>query len=151
MLFELQNEQNNTVSHAGVLEFTAPEGKIYLPDWLMKQLQAEPGQIIKVLSTTLPLGTFLKIEPQSTNFLEISDPKAVLENALRQYSALTQGDIISFEYNSTVYDLRCLEVKPASSKNKGISVIETDLSVLCIDLLISFLIYRLISLLRLGM
>ncbi len=51
-----------------------------------------------------------------------------LENALRQYSALTEGDIITIYYNSRVYELLCMEIKPTNTK-KGISIFETDLSV----------------------
>lgn len=36
MLFELHNGANETMTHAGVLEFIAEEGKIYLPYWVRK-------------------------------------------------------------------------------------------------------------------
>ena len=34
MLFELINGSKDRMTHAGVLEFTAEEGKIYLPYWV---------------------------------------------------------------------------------------------------------------------
>lgn len=34
MLFELINGSNEKMTHAGVLEFIAEEGKIYLPFWV---------------------------------------------------------------------------------------------------------------------
>lgn len=34
MLFELINKPKQTQSHAGVLEFVAEEGKVYLPQWV---------------------------------------------------------------------------------------------------------------------
>ena len=34
MLFELINGAKDTTTHAGVLEFIAEEGKIYLPFWV---------------------------------------------------------------------------------------------------------------------
>ena len=34
MLFELTNGQEGKTTHAGVLEFVAEEGKIYLPNWV---------------------------------------------------------------------------------------------------------------------
>lgn len=34
MLFELINGAKERLTHAGVLEFTAEEGKIYLPSWV---------------------------------------------------------------------------------------------------------------------
>lgn len=44
---------------------------------MMETLGLEPGDLIEVKNTTLPLGSFVKIQPQSTDFLDISDPKAV--------------------------------------------------------------------------
>jgi ubiquitin fusion degradation protein 1 len=34
MLFELHNGQKQRMTHAGVLEFVAEEGKVYLPNWV---------------------------------------------------------------------------------------------------------------------
>jgi len=49
-----------------------------------------------------------------------------LENALRNYSTLSQGDIIAIHYNNKVYELLCMEVKP---NGNGVSIVETDLEV----------------------
>ena len=49
-----------------------------------------------------------------------------LETALRNFSCLTQGDIIEISYNSIVFDLLVMEVSPPGS---GISVVDTDLEV----------------------
>lgn len=38
MLFELTNGNEAKVGHAGVLEFVAEEGRIYLPQWVGKYL-----------------------------------------------------------------------------------------------------------------
>lgn len=34
MLFEVRNKQASTLTHCGVLEFTAEEGRCYLPRWV---------------------------------------------------------------------------------------------------------------------
>jgi len=129
MMFELINGAKEKVAHAGVLEFNADEGKIFLPYWLMQVLQLEPGDLLQVKSISdLPSGSFIKLEPQSPDFLDISDPKAVLENVLRNYSCLTKGDIFTFSYNDNTYDVKVLEVKPEHSSN-AIVVLETDLEV----------------------
>ncbi|KAL1997346.1 hypothetical protein VTN49DRAFT_3948 [Thermomyces lanuginosus] len=128
MLFELHNGIKGKMTHAGVLEFIAEEGKIYLPYWLMQTLLLEPGDLVQVKSTDLPPGRFIKLQPQSTAFLEISDPKAVLENAFRNFSCLTKGDVFTFYYNDQVYEVAVLETKPENEKN-AISVLETDLEV----------------------
>ncbi|KAH3984279.1 hypothetical protein HBI24_088330 [Parastagonospora nodorum] len=129
MLFELINgKEDGKTTHAGVLEFIAEEGKIYLPYWLMQTLKLEPGDLLQVKSTNLPLGTFIKLQPQDPSFLEISDPKAVLENAFRNFSCLTQGDIFTFAYNDDVFSIAVLETKPEHA-SKAICTLETDLSV----------------------
>ncbi|KAL1640041.1 ubiquitin fusion degradation protein [Diplodia intermedia] len=128
MLFELINGAAQKRTHAGVLEFTAEEGKIYLPYWLMQTLQMEPGDLIQVKSTDLPLGNFIKLQPQSSDFLDISDPKAVLEQAFRNFSCLTLGDVFTFAYNDQVYSIAVLEVKPDKDSH-AICTLETDLSV----------------------
>ncbi|OJJ43260.1 hypothetical protein ASPZODRAFT_1186465 [Penicilliopsis zonata CBS 506.65] len=128
MLFELLNGAKDRMTHAGVLEFIAEEGKIYLPFWLMQTLLLEPGDLVQVKSTDLPPGQFIKLQAQSTSFLDISDPKAVLENAFRNFSCLTKGDVFTFGYNDQVYEMAVLETKPTNAKS-AISVLETDLEV----------------------
>ena len=94
----------------------------------MQTLLLEPGDLLQTKSTDLPPGQFIKLQPQNTNFLDISDPKAVLETAFRNFSCLTVGDVFTFSYNDTIYEIAVLEVKPEGSK-KAISVQETDLEV----------------------
>jgi ubiquitin fusion degradation protein 1 len=128
MLFELINGAKQTKTHAGVLEFTAEEGKIYLPNWIMRSLLLDPGDLLQIKSTDLPSGSFIKLQPQSPAFLDISDPKAVLENVFRSYSCLTKGDIFSFNYVDQIHEVAVLEVEP-DKESHSISVQETDLSV----------------------
>jgi hypothetical protein len=49
---------------------------------MMETLSTEPGSILEVKNVTLPLGSFVKIQPQSTDFLDISDHRAVLVGLL---------------------------------------------------------------------
>jgi ubiquitin fusion degradation protein 1 len=44
---------------------------------MMETLGTEPGSIIEVKNVTLPLGSFVKIQPQSADFLDITDHRAV--------------------------------------------------------------------------
>lgn len=128
MQFELRNNRKGTTSHAGVLEFIAEEGRTYLPHWMMRTLKLEEGDLLQILTTDLPQGTFVQLEPQSPDFLKISDPKAVLEHTMRNFSTLTKGDVFQFSYNDHIHDVAVLAVKPESAA-MAISVIETDLSV----------------------
>jgi ubiquitin fusion degradation protein 1 len=94
----------------------------------MQVLELDPGDLIQIKSTDLPSGSFIKLQAQSPSFLDISDPKAVLENVFRNYSCLTKGDIFTFSYNDQTFEMAVLETKPESSKN-AIVVLETDLEV----------------------
>jgi ubiquitin fusion degradation protein 1 len=107
------------------LEFTAEEGRVYLPQWMMSSLSLTEGDLVTLKNVSLPTGKFVKIQPQSTDFLDISDPKTVLERVFRDFSTLTQGDVISVLYNGKVYDILVMEVRP----NTAISILDTDLEV----------------------
>lgn len=95
---------------------------------MMQTLLLEPGDLLQTKSTDLPPGKFIKLQPQDTNFLDISDPKAVLETAFRNFSCLSEGDVFTFLYNETTYEIAVLEVKPQGDK-KSVSVQETDIEV----------------------
>lgn len=92
----------------------------------MSTLCCSEGDVVRIRTVTLPLGKFVKIQPQSVDFLDISDPKAVLEQAFRNFTTLTPGDVISISYNSFIYEILVMETKP---NNRGISIVDTDLEV----------------------
>lgn len=94
----------------------------------MQTLSLEPGDLLQVKSTDLPPGKFIKLQPQSPAFLDISDPRAVLENAFRNFSCLTKGDVFQFSYNDQIYDIKVLEIKPDNEQH-AIVTMETDLEV----------------------
>eukprot|EP00246_Nothoceros_aenigmaticus_P007695 TRINITY_DN2168_c0_g1_i1.p1 TRINITY_DN2168_c0_g1~~TRINITY_DN2168_c0_g1_i1.p1 ORF type:complete len:332 (+),score=72.56 TRINITY_DN2168_c0_g1_i1:67-1062(+) len=125
MLFEVHNPQALRTSHCGVLEFVAEEGMIYMPYWMMQNMLLQEGEIVRVKSATLPKGTFVKLQPHTQDFLDISNPKAVLETALRNFSCLTVGDNIMVAYNNKKYYIDIIETKPANA----ITIIETDCEV----------------------
>ncbi|XP_073011764.1 uncharacterized protein [Typha latifolia] len=125
MLFELHNAATERISHCGVLEFIAEEGMIYMPYWVMQNLLLQEGDIVRVKNATLPKGTYVKLQPHTKDFLDISNPKAILETTLRNYSCLTTGDSIMVAYNNKKYYIDIVETKPSSA----ISIIETDCEV----------------------
>jgi len=95
---------------------------------MMQTLQLDVGDMIQVKTTSLELAQMVKLQPQDVNFLEISDPRAVLERVFRNFAALTKGDVFNFEYNDEIYEVAVLDVKPETEK-MGVSMIETDVSV----------------------
>jgi ubiquitin fusion degradation protein 1 len=125
MLFNIENVKEKTKTHCGVLEFIADEGVCYLPYWMMQNLRLVEGDVLRVKNARLPKGTFVKLQPQTSDFLNISNPKAVLETCLRNYTCLTVNDTFMIEYNNKRYFIDVIEAKPAD----GVCVVETDCEV----------------------
>lgn len=127
MLFKLTNVTRNgtQTTHCGVMEFSAQEGRCYIPYWMMQNLLIKEGSIIKVKNVSLKKATYVKFRPQTKDFLDISNPKAVLEKSLRTYSCMTKDDSICIPYNGKKYYIDVLEVRP----NGVASIIETDVSI----------------------
>lgn len=125
MLFQLQSEDRGTMTHCGVLEFTAEEGSCVIPFWMMQNLLIEEGSVLTVTNVSLPKANFVKFQAQHVDFLEISNPRAVLEHALRNFSCITKGDVICVPYNSKNYHFEIKEVRPQDAA----CIIETDCNV----------------------
>jgi len=92
---------------------------------MMHNLLLEEGELVNVESVSLPVATFSRFQPQSEDFLDITNPKAVLENGLRSFACLTTGDVIAIKYNQKIYEMCVLETKPGPA----VSIIECDMNV----------------------
>jgi ubiquitin fusion degradation protein 1 len=125
MLFEIENVKQKKKTHCGVLEFVADEGVVYLPYWMMQNLLLAEGDVVKFQSAKLPKGSYVKLRPHTADFMNISNPKAVLETTLRSYTCLTSGDSILISYNNKRYFIDIVDAKPAPA----ISIVDTDCEV----------------------
>ena len=123
MLFKIEHGSNYT--HCGVLEFSAAEGHMYIPYWIMENLCLDQGTIVNITNLSLPKATFVKLQPQEERFLNLSNPKAVLEFELRKFTCLTQGHQIRIDYLDRKYNIHIKELWPAAA----CSIIETDCKV----------------------
>lgn len=142
MLFKITNKKHDRQTHAGVLEFIADEGKIYIPFWMMRNLLLEEGDLVTIDNISLPVATFSKFQPQSVDFLDITNPKAVLENCLRNFACLTTGDLVAINYNNKIYELCVLETKPG----RAVTIIECDMNVKIFGILLpGWLLYNVLS------
>lgn len=92
---------------------------------MMHNLLLDEAELINVESVSLPIATFSRFQPQSEDFLDITNPKAVLENGLRNFACLTTGDIIAIKYNQKIYEMCVLETKPGPA----VTIIECDMNV----------------------
>mmetsp|Transcript_56784 Transcript_56784/g.166188 ORF Transcript_56784/g.166188 Transcript_56784/m.166188 type:complete len:319 (+) Transcript_56784:71-1027(+) len=127
MLFEINNPNPHASrkTHCGVQEFIADEGTCYLPYWMLCNLLLQEGDLVRVTNCSLPKGSFVKLQPVSSDFLDIHNPRAVLENSLRNFATLTVGDCIVIDYNQKKFEIEIVECRPANA----ISIIEADVNV----------------------
>lgn len=126
-IFKISAHDGISYTHAGVHEFTEDIQDAVFPEWMFEQL-ALSNSIVEISCTQLPKGRFIKLLPQSKDFLEIDNPKSALERALRNYQVLSLGDTISLyfedEFKSIMFTVS--EIQPSG---EGISIIDTDLEV----------------------
>lgn len=116
LVFELSNPATYKSTYAGVMEFLAKEKHVTAPDWLMKNLEIEEGEMINVRLVTLPKGTFVKFKTHDSHFFVCyPDPKPIFETVLRNFAALSQGDHIDIAFDSITYHFEVLETKPANA------------------------------------
>lgn len=92
---------------------------------MMQNLCLVEGGLLHVINATLPKANFVKIRPQSIAFLDLSNPRAVLEASLRKFSCMTVGDTICLSFNDKNYYLDVREVRPGEAA----CIIETDCEV----------------------
>ena len=92
----------------------------------METLDLKSGDFVQISNTRLPRGKLITLQPQSPDFLEISDPRAVLEFTLRQFTTLSPNDCFWINYADHIFKVKVLTTDPDPT---GILVIETDLNV----------------------
>ncbi|PAV81010.1 hypothetical protein WR25_06931 [Diploscapter pachys] len=91
---------------------------------MMHQLCLAEGSMIRIESANLPKAKDVKLKPQSTDFLAISNPRAVLEVELRKFACLSKDDMISVQYADQILRFLVTEVKPAAA----VCIIECDVN-----------------------
>ena len=125
ILFRILNIELNISTHCGVAEFTAEEGTCYLPTNMFDKLCLMEGQQVNIRNADLKPGTFIKLQPHKTEFIENPNPKTILEYNLRNYFCVTEGDTISVKFGKKIYKIDVVQCKP----NKAIRTLNTDIEV----------------------
>ena len=125
ILFRILNIELNISTHCGVAEFTAEEGTCYLPTNMFDKLCLMEGQQVNIRNTVLKPGTFIKLQPHTTEFIENPNPKTILEYNLRNYFCVTEGDTISVKFGKKVFKIDVVQCKP----DKAIRTLNTDIEV----------------------
>ena len=128
MFFKIKNLENEITEVCGVQEFSAPPGVVHIPYHIMEGMGIKEGSNVEISLYNPPNGSYVKLQPHKTEFIELSDPKAVLEKILsRDYPVVSQGQTIALYYKEVdkVYHIDIVKAEPA----EVIKIINVNLNV----------------------
>lgn len=117
LFFRLKNKSNGFYQECGVHEFSAPPGVIHAPYYVMNNLGINEGDMVNIELVNPPEGSFIKIRPHKTEFIELPNPKTTLEQILsRDYQVLSEGHTIQMydTESEKVYEIDIVETRPES-------------------------------------
>lgn len=103
-LNEIKLTAGNKTTHGKVLEFTAPDDKIYIPSWMMQSLNINEGGRIRVDTVKLPEASYVKLQMISGSTNEI-DSFILFLRLKDVYPCLTTGDIITIGIKGKKHEL----------------------------------------------
>ena len=87
LFFNIKNKDSGFSRVCAVHEFTAPPGVVHAPYYILNELGIKEGDNIFVELVSLQRGTALTLRPHLTEFINLSNPKAILEKVMsRDYS-----------------------------------------------------------------
>jgi len=90
----------------------------------MDNLCLEDGSDVVMRNIGLNKATFIEVRPHETKFIELHDPKAILEQELTNYATLHKGDTINIRYAGRDYAVDILQCKP----DDQVCVVEADVN-----------------------
>ena len=113
---EIKNKSNKQSIVCAVHEYTESAGIIFIPSRLMNSIGLDAGdEVIVTQKTNIPKGEYIKIKPFETAFIELSNPKVVLEKCISEhYPILSLGEVISVKFNTKEYHIEIIETKPGT-------------------------------------
>lgn len=116
LLFTIQELVNATTHHCGVLEFIDEPGICYIPFHIFEKLQLNYGSIVSVREHICVTGSKIHLKPEEMAFIQLDDPKAVLEESINKYyPVLSVDDVIHIMYEGREYKIKVTKTFPESS------------------------------------
>ncbi|KAF9085898.1 hypothetical protein BGX29_001697 [Mortierella sp. GBA35] len=128
LTFQIRNPANRLLTHGGVKEFSAADGQVHVPAWMMTSLSLSPGDQVMVKYAALPKGVWAKFRPLSADYMEILDFRALLEARFRSnYTTLTRGEVLKVHQGTKEFGFVVEELKP--EPGEAVCITDTDLEV----------------------
>lgn len=129
LCFSISTLRTKKTVYTGVLEFMAPDDSVVMPFWLFSELKLNEGEMVRLgLVEYLPKANFAKLRPHKTEFIDLPDPRSVLEMHLSNFTCLTKNETITITQDGKSYQLDILDLKPENQYNAAI-IIDTDLNI----------------------
>ena len=127
-VFEITHENKILRTNCTVGNFMDYEGEVILPLWMWEHLDLKSSKHAIVSYCRVPPGKKIKLLPHSVEFLEVENPKAELETALRNYGVVTLGDEIRLnfiDFKNMAFTVTSME----PDENGAVYIVDTDLNV----------------------
>ncbi|VWU48882.1 ubiquitin fusion degradation protein 1 [Hepatocystis sp. ex Piliocolobus tephrosceles] len=107
-----------------VLDFKAKKNFIFLPTWVMKSLQLNCFDVVRLKFVKLDTATSVILRPHHKNFFDLKEPKKILEEKLRYYSCLTKNSTISIIHDNVNYYFDVIRIDTEEKKNVEVASIQ---------------------------
>jgi hypothetical protein len=89
------------------LDFRAPDNYIFLPHWLMHDLNLKTNDLVDISFVRIKLASLVVLQPLTPDWdllvKDHKDPKSLLEHELNKYSSLTSGSTIYLNIQNKEY------------------------------------------------
>ena len=126
MFFKVNNKEMQYGIACGIQEFSSPPGICHVPYYIMEYIGIKEGGQVEIEKICPVQGSYIKLRPHKTAFINLPDPKAILESVMSSdYPVVSQGQTIEIFYNEKKYLIDILETQP----DEVISIINTDINI----------------------
>lgn len=128
MFFKISNKELQYGIVCGVQEFSAPPGICHIPYHIMNTIGVAEGSTVEIEKVCPVQGQYMKLRPHKTEFIKLSNPKAVLERIMSsEYPVVSQGQTIEIYHKELgkLYLIDIIEAGPAEI----ISIVNTDINI----------------------
>ncbi len=116
VLFELSTS-TGARTHVGVWEFSAPEGRVVAPAWVLRTVRAAESAAVRLRLVSLPRGTLVRLQPFTRRFLQVNGNDrarvlAMLESQMPLFAAFTTGDVVEVVHDGEAHRFFVLDCQP---------------------------------------
>ncbi|VDM56806.1 unnamed protein product [Angiostrongylus costaricensis] len=109
---KVSSTKPDVFTHCGIWDYSAPEGIVYVPGWVIKRLSIKDGEMVRLEPAILPAATsalLISLSPIKHLFRKDRDFSRILTE---NYDFLTTNDLISIKFNCHCFDVLVTDVKP---------------------------------------